>query len=290
MFAAVLLSSYFNYKTQPFIYSSFGVSPPNLSWNVFFFRSLDNILFNLPTIGGIALAIKLLKYWYSKRREEQQLIISKANAELQLLKAQVHPHFLFNTLNNIYSFILTASPKAPEMIKKLSGLLHYIIYECNQPQVSLEKEFNMLHDYMALEKIRYGEQMDMTTNIQGNYRNKTIAPLLLIPFVENSFKHGTSKMLSRSWVSLNIVIENESLYFRIKNSKPEEYMHSGGKNGIGLSNVQKRLQLLYPGRNELKMTAGPDHFSVLLKLNLVSECKRQESIISKRETYQYEMA
>ncbi|MDQ6608409.1 MAG: histidine kinase, partial [Bacteroidota bacterium] len=156
----------------------------------------DNIMFNCPTAGGIAVSIKLLKHWYFKQKETQQVATSKAKAELQLLKAQVHPHFLFNTLNNIYSFTLTGSPKAPEMVKKLSGLLRYILHECDQPLVPLEKELLMIQDYMALEKIRYGEQMDMTVDIRGDYSDKMIAPLLLIPFVENSFKHGASRMLS----------------------------------------------------------------------------------------------
>ncbi len=144
----------------------------------------------------------------------------KTKAELQLLKAQVHPHFLFNTLNNIYFFTLTNSAQAPVMIKKLSGMLHYILNECDRPLVPLEKEIKMIQDYMALEKIRYAEQMQMTIEIENNYTGKMIAPLLLIPFVENSFKHGASKMITQPWVKLYIYIENNRLHFTIRNSKP----------------------------------------------------------------------
>jgi len=228
----------------------------------------ENVMFNCPTAGGIALSIKLLKHWYLKQKETQEVAASKAKAELQLLKAKVHPHFLFNTLNNIYSFTLNGSPKAPEMIDKLSGLLRYIIHECNQPLVPLNKEISMIRDYMSLEKIRYGEEMDMTVDIRGNYSDKLIAPLLLIPFVENSFKHGASKMLSKPSVNLNIIIENQMLNFMLSNSRPEEYINPQQNGGIGLGNVQKRLQLLYPGRHELNMTAEPEHFTVLLQIEL----------------------
>ena len=154
------------------------------------------------------------------------------------------------------------------MVEKLSRLLRYIIHECDQPTVPIEKELKMIRDYMGLEKVRYGEQMDMQIDIRGNYSGKMIAPLLLVPFVENSFKHGTSKMLSKPWVNLNIIVEGDIFYFMLTNSKPEEYINPANNRGIGLSNVQKRLQLLYPGRHELKMTEEPGHFTVLLEINL----------------------
>ena len=241
----------------------------------------DMVLYNCPAAGGAALGIKLVKRWWLKQKESQQLATAKASAELQLLKAQVHPHFLFNTLNNIYSFTLDASPKAQEMVKKLSGLLHYIIQECNQPTVPLEKELKMIKDYMGLEKVRYGEQMDMQIDIRGNYSGKMIAPLLLIPFVENSFKHGTSKMLSRPWVNLNIIVENDIFYFLLTNSKPEEYFNPAHHGGIGLSNVLKRLQILYPGYHELKMTEEPEHYTVLLEINLRPSKERPKKLNKK---------
>ena len=287
MLLVIMMHYYISSYTQSSIYSLFGV---NKIFTPNFLRSMEGAFFNFPTIGGIALAIKLLKYWYNKQKEEQQLITSKANAELQLLKAQVHPHFLFNTLNNIYSFILTASRKAPEMIKKLSGLLHYIIYECNKPEVPLEKELKMIGDYISLETIRYGEQFDITVDITGDYSNKKIAPLLLLPFVENSFKHGTSKMLSKPWVNLNIIIENSTMYFMLNNSKPQEYINPSRNGGIGLGNVQKRLQLLYPGKHELKMTSEPEHFTVLLEIDLNPVNEKPAFKKPKKEMQYNEMA
>ena len=233
----------------------------------FRYSALREQLSSLPVIAGFAVMIKLFKRWWLKQKQTEQLFHEKTKAELQLLKAQVHPHFLFNTLNNIYYFSLSGSPKAPEMINKLSGLLHYILNECNQPLIPLQKEINMVRDYMALEKIRYGE-MNMTIDIQEEGFEKLIAPLLLIPFVENSFKHGTSKMLAHPWVNLQVAIENNTLHFSVVNSLPSEAEPQLKKGNIGLKNVKKRLELLYPGTHELNIVSKPESFFVSLKVPL----------------------
>jgi len=226
-------------------------------------------LSSFPIILGFALMIKLVKRWWLKQKETEQLAKEKTKAELQLLKAQVHPHFLFNTLNNIYFFTLTNSSQAPVMIKKLSGMLHYILHECNLPLVPLEKEIKMIRDYMALEKIRYAEQMQMTIDIKEDHGSKMIAPLLLIPFVENSFKHGASKMITQPWIKLTISIEEDRLHFIIMNSKPSTNESTSTKGNIGLKNVTKRLDLLYPGKHELNIVSEPDSYTVYLSLQLL---------------------
>jgi len=225
-------------------------------------------LSSLPILAGFAVMIKMIKRWWLKQKETEQLAKEKTKAELQLLKAQIHPHFLFNTLNNIYFFTLTNSSRAPEMIKKLSGMLHYILNECDQPLVPLEKEIRMIQDYMSLEEIRYGEQMKMTMDIQENYSGKLIAPLLLIPFVENSFKHGASKMLSHPYVKLRINIENNMLHFFISNSRPEMLEPVTSKGNIGLKNVKQRLQILYHSTHELNIVSEPGSFTVYIKIQL----------------------
>ena len=236
-------------------------------FDLFMYSALREQLSSLPVIAGFAVMINLIKRWWLKQKETEQLFHEKTKAELQLLKAQVHPHFLFNTLNNIYYFSLSGSPKAPEMINKLSGLLHYILNECNQPLIPLQKEINMVRDYMALEKIRYGE-MNMNIEIQEEGSEKLIAPLLLIPFVENSFKHGTSKMLAHPWVKLQVIIENNTLHFSVANSRPPEAETQLKKGNIGLKNVKKRLELLYPGTHELNIVSKPESFFVYLKVQL----------------------
>jgi LytS/YehU family sensor histidine kinase len=132
----------------------------------------------------------------------------------------------------------------------------------------LEKEIKMIRDYMALEKIRYAEQLQMTIDIQEDHDGKMIAPLLLIPFVENSFKHGASKMITQPWIKLNLSVENDRLHFSIINSKPSNNELNASKGNIGLKNVTKRLVLLYPETHELKIVSEPDSFSVYLSLQL----------------------
>ncbi|WP_202552036.1 sensor histidine kinase [Ginsengibacter hankyongi] len=225
-------------------------------------------LFELPIVAGLAITIKLLKRWWLQQKEAEELARGKARAELQLLKAQIHPHFLFNTLNNIYFFTLSASKQAPEMIKKLSDMLRYMLNECDRPAVPLEKELKLIQDYMALEKIRYGEQMNMTIELKGNYHNKMVTPLLLIPFIENSFKHGASKMLTHPYVKLSISIEDNHLLFLLTNNKPDMATPVSRNGSIGLKNVRKRLQLLYPGTHELNIVNEPESFIVFLKIQL----------------------
>jgi len=176
------------------------------------------------------------------------------------------------------------------MIKKLSGLLHYILHECDQPLVPLEKEIKMIQDYMALEKIRYAEQMQMTIDIDEGHQGKIIAPLLLIPFVENSFKHGASKMISHPWVRLTIKIENNRLCFIIKNSKPPVNVTLTGKGNIGLKNVKKRLELLYPGTHELSVISEEGSYAVRLDLQL-HDTKDNIAIMNELKTQrEYAMA
>jgi hypothetical protein len=235
---------------------------------------IRQILFNYPAVIGFALSIKLSKRWYVKQKETEQLTRENIKAELQLLKAQVHPHFLFNTLNNIYSFILNESDRAPEMILKLSGLLKYILNDCRQQLVLLDKELGMIRDYIALEQIRYGDRLNLSLHIDGLAGDKMISPLILIPFVENSFKHGTSRMLAHPWVKLDIHIEKQFLEFRLSNNKPAYVNGSQGKKGIGLANVKKRLQLLYPGAYSLLITENEMSFDVYVKLALHSPAEQ----------------
>jgi sensor histidine kinase YesM len=249
---------------------------------------IRQIVFNYPTVVGFALAIKLLKRWYLKQKETDQLVREKINAELQLLKAQVHPHFLFNTLNNIYSFILNGSDKAPEMIKKLSSLLHYILNDCNRKWVPLDKELSMIQDYIALEQIRYGDRLNLSLHIQGSPKGKMISPLMLIPFVENSFKHGTSRMLTHPWVRLDIHIEKDLLEFKLTNNKPEYNIEPTGKKGIGLNNVKKRLQLIYPESHSLNIIESEMSYEVFMKiaLHLSADKQIENAVTQTKEAYE----
>ena len=193
----------------------------------------------------------------------------KITAEIQLLKAQVHPHFLFNTLNNIYSFSLEGSPKTPGLILKLSSLLSYMLYDCKADEVLLEKETSIMKDYIDLEKERYGNRIEISWSVEGDTRKEYIAPLLMLPFLENAFKHGTSEQIDKPWLNVDIAVRQHVLRCKIANSKNEFVPHS--KNGIGIENVRKRLNFLYPEKHELKMSDEGNFFVVSLLVSLSAE-------------------
>lgn len=219
------------------------------------------------TVGGLAASIKLMKHWYVEGQKNLQLQKENIQSQLQVLKAQIHPHFLFNTLNNIYSFTQNTSRKASEMVMGLSDMLRYMLYECNQPLVPLSKEVKMISEYIHLERIRYGNKLELHVQFPDNAKEFAIAPLLLLPFVENCFKHGISNMLEIPWLNLNISIEEDLMTMKLVNSKPLS-QYPNHQPGIGIENVRKRLELLYPGRHELTINEEEDLFIVQLRVQL----------------------
>jgi LytS/YehU family sensor histidine kinase len=223
-------------------------------------------------ISVVFIAGKIFKDWQQRQADNFNLKKEAANAELQLLKAQIHPHFLFNTLNNIYAFTLSKSPQAKSIVKKLEDMLHYMIEECEQSFVPVRNELKVLQDYFDLERIRYGNSLEMELQITGDFANTQITPLLMIPFVENSFKHGTSKMLRAPWIKLFIQKDENRLHFTLANSKPPEESTSA-RSGIGLHNVKKRLELLYPESHLLVIESTTNTFTVNLQIPLMSETK-----------------
>ncbi|QYA26125.1 sensor histidine kinase [Gramella sp. MT6] len=220
-------------------------------------------------IAGIAASIKLLKYWYLQGKQTQEAEQQKTIAELKLLKAQLHPHFLFNTLNNLYSLTLEYSPNAPEIVLKLSALLRFMIYESNSPRIPLSKEIDLLQNYIALEKLRYGDRLDISVNISGDIDKFQIAPLLLLPFLENAFKHGTSKQIDQCWISFNLVQKADLMRFKLVNSIDQDYSHMDKMPcGLGLENVRKRLDIYYKDKYALNCQKLEEVFVINLKLEL----------------------
>lgn len=212
-----------------------------------------------------------LKYtWLALSTQNKVLELQKDNLQLELnaLKAQVNPHFLFNTLNNIYSLSLSKSEKTPEMILKLSDMMRYLLYECNVAQVPLQKEINFINNYIDLEKIRHDKNVKIDFSLTGNLDNSEIAPLLLIPFIENSFKHGVNALLGKGWVDIRLNIMNKKLSLSVVNSRAENNNGGSREKGIGLENVKKRLELLYPGKYSLSIEPGEEKFSVNLSIDI----------------------
>ena len=218
--------------------------------------------------AGAVCSFKLIKYWYQKEKRNLELLKENTESQLKLLTAQVHPHFLFNTLNNIYSQTQTESPKGSKMIMQLSDLLRYILSEGNKTLVPLNKELQMLTDYINLEKVRYGNKLDLHVSTPGNTSNLGITPLLLLPFVENCFKHGASKFLTSPWINLKIELKGSTMIMKLMNGKDVYQTDEPVKLGTGVDNVKKRLDLLYKDKYELQITDEPEVFVVDLKLEL----------------------
>jgi len=264
--AVVLVTHVINSQLMPFIAREVLRSTTPLHsvtyWASIFYGGISSI-----KILAAAAAIKVGKNWWFKQKEKERLEKEKIDAELQLLKAQIHPGFLFNTLNNIYISALTASPKAPEMLLKLSEILSYMLYECNDREVFLVKEIKMLEDYMVLEKTKFGDKLDMSVLIKGCNSNQKIAPLLLLHFIENSFKQCDSILTEQPWINLEIQIEDSVLQMKLMNGKsPIILPKADDENKLG--QAQRRLILLYPGVHELKITEEPEIMMIDLRVKL----------------------
>lgn len=237
------------------------------------FWNLNNMVrYGLTILGVVllAIAIKISHHWLKDQQVTKALEKEKLEAELKFLRAQIHPHFLFNTLNNLYALTLKKSDQAPAMVLRLSGLMNYMLYETSAGEVSLSKEIESLHHYISLEQIRYGQNLDLTFDITGDIQTTRIAPLILLPFVENSFKHGVSGELAEKWITVNLNVNHQFLTFKVANScsrdeQPAEADYTGG---IGLKNVRRRLELLYPGRYTLDIQRAEGTFLVVLQITL----------------------
>lgn len=215
---------------------------------------------------GYAVALNLFKHWYINRQNEQKLVKEKLEAELKFLKAQIHPHFLFNTLNNLYALALKKSDKAAEMVLKLSDLLNYMLYECNADTVELQKEIDLVTNYIALERLRYGNDLRVNFTLNCNATGVAVAPMLILPLVENAFKHGLSQQPKSGFITIIIDCENTDLLIKVENSKPEGVYKNktteSYKEGIGLQNLKRRLQLLYKGKHSVTVNETENIFTV----------------------------
>ena len=213
--------------------------------------------------------IHYIKQWFLKEQRNLQLTKENTEAQLQLLMAQVHPHFLFNTLNNIFSQVQYESPKGSQMIMGLSDLLRYILYEGKKSLVPLKHELTMVQEYIDLERIRYGNKLEVHVQVPDKTDEMYIAPLLLLPFVENCFKHGTSHVLHKPWINLTVEIKESTLVMKLMNGKAPENGALSKKPGIGIQNVRKRLELLYSDKYELQIREEEEVFVVDLIVELI---------------------
>lgn len=228
------------------------------------FKNIFTEIIGLFYLTAFTTGLKLTRDWIQnqqlmKEREKQYL-----ETELNFLKTQIHPHFFFNTLNNLYSLTLKKSDLAPEVVLKLSALMSYMLYESNAAKVSLAREVGYLQNYLDLEKLRFGQRLTVLFEMEGQIEEVSIPPMILILFVENSFKHGVKNNVNHIEIDVSLKLEGEYLFFLVRN--PIGDRSTPGKEGIGLKNAKRRLDLLYGKNYQLDISENDGQFFVFLKM------------------------
>lgn len=215
----------------------------------------------------IGTSVSLMQHFTKLKEKEKVLIEEKLETELKLLKAQINPHFIFNALNNIYSLTYMKSQKAPESVLKLSEMLRYVFYDCNKDRVTLSSEIKYIENFNAFQQMKSDCKQNIGLIVDQKIENNKIAPMLLIPFLENAYKYSRIEENEDAFVRIEISGDNETLHFKIENSISQQVKSSHGS-GIGIKNVQHRLDIIYPGQHELKIEDLKDIFRVELLLKL----------------------
>ncbi|PYF76008.1 sensor histidine kinase [Pedobacter nutrimenti] len=213
----------------------------------------------------ISALIKLAVDWFGNERVQRKLESEKKDMELQFLKSQLNPHFLFNSLNNIYSLAYQKSDKTADAVLKLSEIMRYMIYESNDSWVSLSKEIEYVKSFIELQKLRFKDGAAVELTLNGEIDDQKIVPLILISFVENAFKHGVANDKDNP-IKINIIANQKILHFSITNKKNKQNKDEMG--GVGLNNVERRLQLLYPERYKLNIVNSDTHYTSELMLDI----------------------
>ena len=217
--------------------------------------------------ASIAVAIKVIKMWYENEKRVSEMEKAKLESELKMLKDQVNPHFMFNTLNNLYGLIGKNPIHAQESVLGLSRILHYMLYESNHDRIRVQQEIRCIRDYIELEKLRYPGNLSISINVQDKIQDLSIVPLSIFPFVENSFKHGASEMIEEAWINIDFSTFKNYFVFKIENGKGPKLASSTTK-GLGLNNVRRRLELIYGDDHSLQIIDSPDSFLAILKIAL----------------------
>jgi sensor histidine kinase YesM len=221
---------------------------------------------------AISSLLKLSKSWFLVNDLQRQLLQTekeKVQIELQALKSQINPHFFFNTLNGIYAMTLDKDERLPQTVLQLSQLMRYLLYESKEDLVPLEREWEIVQDYISLQKIRSSDGLLIEKQVQGEIQQQSIPPLLLITFLENAFKHGAKGNTGPATIHIWLQVQENRFNFRIKNTKGQvDKIEQDDYKGVGLENVQRRLALLYPDRHRLNIDETTTHFIVNLQLQV----------------------
>ncbi|MBD2704574.1 histidine kinase [Spirosoma sp. BT702] len=253
-----------NYTILYPIYYPGGLEKPLLYWPKILAESMQ-----LHLVVALFVAAELVRHALRQQQLSDTYRREKLAAEYRLLQSQVQPHFLFNTLNNLVSVSMHQPAQMPRLLQRLAGLLSYQLHESHRPQVPINREIGYLTDYIALEKIRYGDRLDVQTNFDElkNLNEMMIPPMLLLPFVENAFKHGAAQTETNCWIQLHLSQSSNRLVFSVENSVPDDVAYPE-TSGLGLTNLKKRLDILFPGQHELVTLPEDSQFLAVLKFNL----------------------
>ncbi len=240
-----------------------------------------DILTNIPALLGqyilwvylftfFTVLVKLIKDHFEQKKKEESLKKDKATAELGFLKAQLHPHFLFNTLNNLYTLTLYKSDEAPDIVLKLAQILDYTLHQDKNEGIAIEKEVELIQNYIDLELLRYGDRLDFVFKKAIQNEEAVIAPLVLLSIVENAFKHGASGDHGRPKIHIDLKVKNDQLQFEVFNSKPKvaQTDKTNFKKGIGMNNVKRQLVLLYSNQHQFNIQETVDSYKVILEIDL----------------------
>lgn len=251
-------------------YIYFPIFRPGVAYNFVNPKGLVLTEFDLFITLAAAVTIKMIRVHYKSLEFEQELIREKLQSELSFLRAQTNPHFLFNTLNNLYVLARKKSDKTPDAIMMLSKIMRFVLYECRAPRIALMDEAKVIQDYIELEKLRYNKRLTVNYHEELDNPHTAIAPLLLLPFVENSFKHGAGSTTGDVQISIKMALKDNQLEYVVQNTLDPDYDGSGNglPGGIGLGNVQRQLDLLYPDQHRLSISRENGQFTAALHIDL----------------------
>ncbi len=225
-------------------------------------------LIDLSSVVGLAMGIKYFRLRVASLEREKELVKEKLQSELRFLRAQTNPHFLFNVLNSIYALARKKDDRTEETVLRLSQLLRFMIYECNEALIPLDKECQMIRDYLSLEEVRFQDKLDLKLEMEVDQYDYQIPPLLLLPLVENAFKHGLSESRMKAWIEVVLRAQEGKLCFQVKNSIEGEPTPEDNSSGLGLQNLRRQLELLYPNEHQLSISSDESSFEVELHINL----------------------
>lgn len=272
--SCIFLTSYLVSELSPYLYEWMGIESSGRRlnrlrkiesfWDIIGYRTWRIFPYLVAVV--VSSLYKTAGLAEIREKEAMKLQKEKLETEMKLLKSQINPHFLFNTLNNIYALAIVKSESTPDILLKLSDMLRYILYECNADRVNLSNELTYIKNYIDLKRLKDSTGLNISLNLEEGPAHYQIAPMILIPFIENAFKHSNVENLESGWIKIDLKFERQTLIFIVENTQPETNFTKDLQGGIGLKNVKRQLELLYPGKYTLEITNNLKKFLIVLRI------------------------